>query len=67
MALDSLDRKLLRALQANANQTHAELGRARSLVAVFGAAASRRAEAQRTIRSEVALLDPKVLGAGILV
>jgi DNA-binding Lrp family transcriptional regulator len=67
MTLDALDRKLLRALQVNANQTHAELGRH---VHLSPSSVRRRLAAlrrNRIIRGEVALLDPKVLGDGILV
>jgi Lrp/AsnC family transcriptional regulator, leucine-responsive regulatory protein len=67
MALDALDRKLLRALQVSANQTHAELGRR---VHLSPSSVRRRLamlRRNRIIRGEVALLDPKVLGDGILV
>jgi Lrp/AsnC family transcriptional regulator, leucine-responsive regulatory protein len=67
MALDSHDRKLLRALQVNANQTHAELGRR---VHLSPSSVRRRLMAlrrNRTIQSEIALLDPTVLGRGIVV
>lgn len=67
MAFDAQDRKLLRALQVNANQTHAELGRR---VHLSPSSVRRRLgvlRRNRTIRGEVALLDPKVLGDGILV
>jgi Lrp/AsnC family leucine-responsive transcriptional regulator len=67
MTLDSHDRKLLQALQVNANQTHAELGRR---VHLSPSSVRRRLAVlrrNRTIRSEVALLDPKVLGEGITV
>jgi Lrp/AsnC family leucine-responsive transcriptional regulator len=66
MALDAHDRKLLRALQVNAHQTHTELGRR---VHLSPSSVRRRLAVlrrNRTIRSEVALLDPAVLD-GILV
>ncbi len=67
MALDAHDRKLLRALQMDANQTHAELGRR---VHLSTSAVRRRLAVlrrNRTIRAEVALLDPAVLGGGVMV
>jgi Lrp/AsnC family transcriptional regulator, leucine-responsive regulatory protein len=67
MALDAHDRKLLRALQVNARQTHAELARR---VHLSPSSVRRRLAVlrrNRTILGEVALLDPKVLGDGILV
>lgn len=67
MVLDAQDRKLLRALQVNTNQTHAELGRR---VHMSASSVRRRLKAlrrSRTIRAEIALLDPAVLGAGITV
>lgn len=66
MALDAHDRKLLRALQVNANQTHTELARR---VHLSPSSVRRRLAVlrrNRTIRGEVALLDPAVLD-GILV
>jgi Lrp/AsnC family leucine-responsive transcriptional regulator len=67
MALDAHDRKLLRALQVNANQTHTELARR---VHLSPSSVRRRLAVlrrNRTIRGEVALLDPAVLSDGILV
>lgn len=67
MPLDSHDRKLLRALQRNVRQTHAELGHK---VHLSPSSVRRRLDALRrsgAIRAEVALLDPKLLGGGISV
>ena len=66
MSLDAHDRKLLRALQVNANQTHGELARR---VHLSPSSVRRRLAVLRrnhTILGEVALLDPAVLD-GILV
>jgi Lrp/AsnC family transcriptional regulator, leucine-responsive regulatory protein len=57
MKLDARDRKLLRAMQRNARQTHAALGRK---VHLSASSVRRRLEALRgqgAIRAEVALLD----------
>lgn len=57
MKLDALDRKLLRALQRDARQTHAALGRR---VHLSASSVRRRLESLRrrgVIRAEVALLD----------
>src|SRR5688572_10183701 len=67
MALDSKDRKLLRELQIDANLTHAELGRR---VHLSPSSVQRRLATlrhNRTIRGEIALLDPMVLGKGVVV
>jgi Lrp/AsnC family transcriptional regulator, leucine-responsive regulatory protein len=67
MALDSHDRKLLRALQVDANQTHTELGRR---VHLSPSSVRRRLAAlrrNRAIQGEIALLDPTLLGRGIVV
>jgi len=67
MALDAQDRKILRALQGNANLTHTELGRR---VHLSPSSVRRRLAVlrrNRTIQSEIALLDPAVLGKGIVV
>lgn len=67
MALDSHDRKLLHALQIDANQTHAELGRRVHLSASSVRRRLATLRRNRTIQSEIALLDPAVLGGGIVV
>jgi Lrp/AsnC family transcriptional regulator, leucine-responsive regulatory protein len=67
MTLDAQDRRLLRALQVNTNQTHAELGRRAHMSASSVRRRLKVLRRNRTIRSEVALLDPAVLGAGITV
>jgi Lrp/AsnC family transcriptional regulator, leucine-responsive regulatory protein len=67
MAIDIQDRKLLRALQVDAKQTHAQLGRR---VHLSPSAVRRRLAVlrrKRTIQAEIALLDPTVLGRGIVV
>lgn len=67
MTLDAHDRKLLRALQVNANQTHTELGRR---VHLSPSSVRRRLAVlrrNRIIRGEVALLDPAVLDDGVMV
>ncbi len=71
MKLDMLDRKLLRALQRNAQQTHAALGRR---VHLSASSVRRRLESLRrrgVIRAEVALLDasafPKSVSVVVMV
>ncbi len=65
-SLDGTDRAILRALQANARSTYAEIGRAVGLSAAAVHERVHRLEQRGVIRGYTADVDPEVLGLAVL-
>lgn len=67
MDLDDFDRKILRALQQNANWSMAELGQEVGLSHTPCWRRYRRLETEGVIRGKVVLLDPRKLNLNVIV
>ena len=65
-AIDELDARILSLLQGNARETQAEIARAVGLAPSAVLERIRKLEARGVIRGYTALLDPRVLGQGML-
>lgn len=65
-SLNEIDAKILNFLQDNARETQAEIARAVGLAASAVMERIRKLETRGVIRGYTALLDPKVMGQGML-
>jgi len=66
VSLDATDLAILRVLQANARATYTEIGRAVGLSAPSAHDRVHRLERRGVLRGYQAMLDPEVLGLGVL-